>query len=141
MPKSIVLIRERHGSGIGTQQNMLAFGGVHRPADAVQAFAQCIAAALVNGRLVLHAGVAVAQGHDGGDLNGLEHAVVVVAFDRGQGFDHLPVAAAEADAPAGHVVALAHRGELDADVGRAGRRQESLAACSHRRRRRRRRSR
>ena len=28
MPKSMVLIRERHGSGIGTQQNMLALGGV-----------------------------------------------------------------------------------------------------------------
>src|SRR5215212_6323785 len=28
MPKSMVLMRERHGSGIGTQQNMLAFGGV-----------------------------------------------------------------------------------------------------------------
>jgi hypothetical protein len=35
MPKSIVLMRERHGSGIGTQQNMVALGGVTgQPIDA-----------------------------------------------------------------------------------------------------------
>ena len=35
------------------------------------------------------------------------------------------IAAAEADAPAGHVVALAHRRELDAHVDRAGRGQKA----------------
>ena len=65
------------------------------------------------------------HGDDAGDLDRLEHAVVVVALDRRQGVDHLLVAGAETDAPAGHVVGLAHRRELDADVLGALGRQEA----------------
>ncbi len=113
------------GLGDGHPAEHAGFGGRHGPADAGQAFDEGVAAAFVDGSLLLHAGVAVAEGHDGGDLHGLEHAVVVVAFDRGESFDHLAVAGAEADAPAGHVVAFAHRGEFDADIGGTGRGQEA----------------
>ena len=68
---------------------------------------------------------AVPHGDDGGDLHGLEDAVVVVAFDRREGPDHFAVAAAEADPPAGHAVAFAHRRQFDADVDRAGRGEET----------------
>ena len=76
-------------------------------------------------RLGLDRGVGVPQGDDRGDLDRLEQAVVVIALDDAQGPHHLRVAAAEADPPAGHVVALAHRGELDAHLLRPRRGQEA----------------
>ena len=51
-----------------------------------------------------------------GDLDRLEDAVVVIALDGRQRADHLGVAGAEAEPPAGHVVALAHGRRLDADL-------------------------
>src|SRR5437764_862342 len=56
--------------------------------------------------------------HNRGDLDRLKQAVVVIALDNAQGPNHFRIAAAIADAPAGHVVALAHRREFDADVFR-----------------------
>src|SRR5436853_631189 len=72
---------------------------------------------VVNSGLAFHTGIALPQRHDGGDLHGLEHSVIVIAFDRGEGLDHLTIAGAEADAPTGHVVAFAHRREFDAHLG------------------------
>ena len=61
------------------------------------------------------------QRRDRRELRRLEDAVVVIALDRAERFDHLAMAGAEADAPAGHVVAFAHRREFDADFLGAGR--------------------
>jgi hypothetical protein len=57
---------------------------------------------------------------DRGDLDRRERAVVVVALDARERRDQVAVADHEADAPAGHVVALAHREELDGDVRAPG---------------------
>ena len=69
--------------------------------------------------------LAVPQRHDAGNLNRLEDAVVVIALDRRQGAHHLGVAGTEAEPPAGHVEALAHRGRFDADLLGAGHAQEA----------------
>src|SRR5262245_124894 len=65
---------------------------------------------LVHGRLVPF------QGHDPGDLDGLEGAVVEVGLDPGQGVDHAGIAAHEGQPPARHVVRLGGREDLDADL-------------------------
>ena len=57
---------------------------------------------------------------DGGDLDGREGAVVEVALEAREGGDEHRVADHEADAPAGHVVALRQSEELDGDVFGAG---------------------
>ena len=57
---------------------------------------------------------------DGGDLDGREGAVVEVALDSAEGGDQLGVSDHEADAPAGHVVALGEGEEFDGDIFRAG---------------------
>src|SRR5262249_15835369 len=56
------------------------FRPVHVPANAAQAVYQHVAAALILGGLTIHQFIAVAQGEDAGNLNGLEDAVVVVAL-------------------------------------------------------------
>mmetsp|Transcript_2839 Transcript_2839/g.7339 ORF Transcript_2839/g.7339 Transcript_2839/m.7339 type:complete len:399 (+) Transcript_2839:976-2172(+) len=89
---------------------------VDRPAGFNQAFVQHVAAPLVAGGDVLHALLVALQRGDGGDLQRREGAVVVVALDAGQRGDEVGVADHEADAPAGHVVALAEREELHRHV-------------------------
>src|SRR5262249_45555712 len=77
------------------------------PADPLQALNEHVAALLVLDGLAVHQLLAKAHGHDAGDLDRLEDAVIVVALDGRQGADHLRVAGAEAQPPTGHVVALA----------------------------------
>src|SRR3954464_1011057 len=57
-----------------------------------------------------------AHGNDAGDLDRRENSVVVITLDRAQCLDHLAIARAEPHSPAGHVVALAHRRELNAQI-------------------------
>jgi hypothetical protein len=63
-------------------------------------------------------------GDDHGDLNRLE-IKAVVPHDRSQATNHVAVATTQTDPPAGHAVALAHRRELDANILRTRRRQET----------------
>src|SRR3954469_3764812 len=86
------------------------------PAEAIEAAADNVAALGVNLRLLIGRFGVLAHGDDAGDLNRRENAVIVIAFDRRERFYHLRISRAEAHAPAGHVVALAHGGEFDAQV-------------------------
>ena len=138
MAKSMRSHLRRPGLGNFGPDEHAGLGALDWPADAFQPFAEHVAAALIDGRLGLDRRVGVAQGHDGGDLDGPEHAVIVIALDRRQGADHLGVARGKTDPPAGHVVALAHRGEFDAHVDAPQARPESWASCSRRTSRRRR---
>ncbi len=54
------------------------------------------------------------------DLDGREGAVVEVALEAREGVDEHRIADHEADAPAGHVVALGQSEELDGDIFCAG---------------------
>jgi len=63
-----------------------------------------------------HALLIALQRDDAGDLDGLEGAVIQVGLDAGQRMDHLRVAAHEAQPPAGHIVRLRRREELDPDL-------------------------
>ena len=63
--------------------------------------------------------LALAQGDDGGDLDGLEDSVIEIAFNAREGADHAGVPEAEADAPSGHVVTFRERENLDGDIFRA----------------------
>ena len=56
------------------------------------------------------------EGGGGGDLDRREGAVVEIGFDPSQRSDQPLVADREADAPAGHVVGLGKRRELDRDI-------------------------
>ena len=58
----------------------------------------------------------VAERDDSGNLNCLEHAVVVIALDDRERSHHLGIATAKADSPTGHIVAFAHRREFDAHI-------------------------
>ncbi len=62
------------------------------PAQPRQAVAQRVAADLVLGSQAFDRGVAMTHGNDGGDLDRLKDAVIVIPFDRGQGPDHFRVA-------------------------------------------------
>src|SRR5262249_7000758 len=77
---------------------------------------QHVAPLLVLLRLPLDQLLALTQGDDAGNLDWLEDAVVVVTLDRGQGPHHFGIPRTEAEPPAGHVVPLAHRRRLDADL-------------------------
>src|SRR6476661_5424664 len=88
----------------------------HRPADLVEAVDEDVAALAVQLHDVSHALLLALQRDDGRDLDGLEGAVVEVRLDAGQGVDHLAVAAHEAHPPAGHVVGLGQREDLDPHV-------------------------
>src|SRR6476620_1706003 len=65
------------------------------------------------------------QRDDRGDLDGLKQAIIVITLDDAESPHHFCIAAAIADAPAGHVVALAHGCEFDTYVLRAGRGQKT----------------
>ena len=56
---------------------------------------------------------------DGRHLNRRKCAVIVIALDASQRVHQMRIADHEADAPAGHVVALAHGEELNGDVFRS----------------------
>ena len=95
-------------------------GLVHMPAGGGQALAQDVAAALILAADLAQTVLGTLQGGDGGDLDGGEGAIVQVGLDTGQGTDQVGVAAHEADAPTGHVVALGQGKEFDGDLGGPG---------------------
>ncbi len=90
------------------------------PAELVEAFDEDVAAAAVDVADFGDAVLRPLQREDAGDLDGREGAVVEVAFEAGEGVHEDGVADHEADAPAGHVVALGEGEELDGDVFGAG---------------------
>ncbi len=96
------------------------FGWIDFPFDSLALLDEYIASFFVDEGLFLDFGIAFAHADDGGDLNGLEDPVIVIAFDCAERFDEFFVADAETDSPAGHVVGFAHGGEFDADVLSAG---------------------
>src|SRR6266566_2280027 len=55
----------------------------------------------------------------GGDLYGLEDAVVEIAFYASQRGDQFSISQAEPDTPAGHVIALRHGIDFDCMIGSA----------------------
>src|SRR5262245_16031951 len=95
------------------------------PPGRVQPLDQSVAAFAIDFDDLGHHVIAVAQGDDGRDLNRLEHAVIEVAFDPGQGSDRLAVTDAEAHPPPGHRVTLRHREHLDRHVLRPWRLQDA----------------
>src|SRR5439155_1338378 len=63
-----------------------------------------------------HARLIALERDDAGDLDRLEGAVVQIGLDARQRMDHPGVAAHEGEPPAGHVVRLRRREDLDADL-------------------------
>jgi hypothetical protein len=94
--------------------------GIDFPAKLVEAVDQDVAAGFVICNDFGYTFLRAVEGGDGGDLDGGEGAVVEVALDAAERGDELLVADHEADAPAGHVVALGEGEELDGDVLGAG---------------------
>ena len=92
----------------------------HVPAALVQAFDEDVAAAAVVFADLGDAFLRAFEREDAAHLDGREGAVVEVALESGEGGDEVGVADHEADAPAGHVVALRQGEELDGDVFGAG---------------------
>src|SRR6058998_1665053 len=90
----------------------------HVPADLVEPVDQNVAALSVNLDDLVDTLLVGLEGDDAGDLDRLEGAVVQVGLDARQRGDHPGVAADEAEAPAGHVVRLRGREDLDADLAR-----------------------
>src|SRR5438477_6174087 len=88
----------------------------HAPAELVEPIDQHVAALAMHLDDLADALLVAFQRHDAGDLDRLERPVVEVRLDPGQRADHLRVAAHEAQAPAGHVVGLRGREDLDADL-------------------------
>ena len=76
------------------------------PADAVQAFDEAVAPFLIHVADLVHAVFGAVEGHGGGNLDGLEHAVIQIALDACQGMDKILVAHGKTHAPAGHGIAL-----------------------------------
>src|SRR5215813_13172490 len=93
-----------------------ALGLRHGPADLVETVDENVPPLAMELHDLLHYALFALEGHDGGDLDGLEGAVVEIRLDAGQGVDHARVAADESHAPARHVVRLGHGEELDAHV-------------------------
>src|SRR5258706_1125595 len=85
----------------------------------VQAAHHDVAALLVLRAVLLDAVLRPFERDDRRDLDRRERAVVVVALDARERVDEILVAHHETDAPAGHVVALRHREELDRDIAHA----------------------
>ena len=86
----------------------------------MQSLAEHVATALVLLNHLRHAILRAVERGDRGDLYRGEGAVIVIAFDPRQCVDQFLVANHEPDAPASHVVTLAHGEELDGHVARAG---------------------
>src|SRR5207245_342189 len=105
---------ESVGNGCPHEHGALGLG--HAPADLVEPVHEDVATLLVELHDVAHHGLLALQGDDGRDLNGLEGAVVEVGLDPAEGVDHARIAAHEAHPPAGHVVGLREREDLDPDL-------------------------
>lgn len=82
----------------------------------MQAFDHYVTAVFVFFSDFFDAFLRTVQGLDRADLNRRERAIVVVALNAGQCADEFTVSDHEADTPAGHVVALTHREELNGHV-------------------------
>src|SRR6185312_12478773 len=80
---------------------------------------QYVATVLVRRADTFRVFLAFAEGDDRRDLDGLESAVIEIAFDAREGGNHTGVAEAEADAPSRHFVALRHGKDFDREVFRA----------------------
>src|SRR5262244_338270 len=102
-------------------------GRIDHPARLVQPLHHHVAAPLVPEPDLVDARLGSFERDDRRDLDRREGPVVVVALDAGERLHHVGVADHEADAPAGHVVALRHREELDRDFARAGHLQDRRA--------------
>ena len=87
-------------------------GPLDLPADPVQAVAQGVAAAFVDGGGLGRVVGQVPQGDRGRDLDGLEAPVVEVALQLGQSRHHVGAAQHERHPPARHRKRLGHRIEL-----------------------------
>src|SRR4030095_9981504 len=112
------------GLGDGRPHEHGPLGLLHLPADLVEPVDERVAPLAVHLVDLAHDLLVALEGHDAGDLDGLEHAVVEVGLHPRQGVDHLAVAAAEGQAPARHVVGLRGREELHAHVLGAGHLEE-----------------
>src|SRR6266571_5268075 len=95
-----------------------------RPAHLVEPVDERVAALAVDLVDLADDRLVALQRDDPGDLDGLEDAVVEIRLDPRERVDHPRISAAEGEAPAGHVVRLRQREELDADVLRAGHLEE-----------------
>src|ERR1700683_1289982 len=87
----------------------------HVPASAISPSDEGVPALLIYAANLLGILGALAQRDDGGDLNGLEHAVIEIAFDARQSSDHFLIPDAEPPPPARHVEALRHGVNLHCD--------------------------
>src|SRR5215831_17069600 len=96
----------------------------HAPAELVEAVHQHVTAFSMDLDDLLDALLVGLERHDAGDLDRLEGAVVEVRLDAGEGADHTCVAADEPKPPPRHVVRFRGREDLDADLSRAGYREE-----------------
>lgn len=99
--------------GDGGPEEHAAFWFFDRPTGTIEALDEEVATLLVQVADLVSFILALAQGDDGGDLDGLEVTVIEIALDASEGLDHAGVAENEADAPAGHVVAFGHGEDLD----------------------------
>src|SRR3972149_7152761 len=90
------------------------------PPRTLQSVNQRIAALLVYQANLLDAVLRPVQSLNRGDLDRLKKSVVGIALVARQGVDDVLVTDREANAPAGHVVALRQREELDAHILGAG---------------------
>src|SRR2546422_6946382 len=93
-----------------------ALGLRHRPAELVEPVDEDVAALSVDLDDLGHARLIALERDDAGDLDRLEGAVVQIGLDARQRMDHPGVAAHEGEPPAGHVVRLRRREDLDADL-------------------------
>ena len=104
------------GLGDGRPHEHGPLGGRQVPPDAVEPVAQRVAPGQVGLvdplRVVGH----LVHGHDGGDLDGLEGAVVEVALELGERGDDLGVAHQERHPPPRHRERLGERVQLDGHV-------------------------
>src|SRR5438093_416812 len=105
------------GNGSPHEHRALRLG--HVPAELVEPVHQDVPALSMKLDDLVDALLVALERDNAGDLDRLEGAVVQVRLDAGQHGDHSGVAADEAETPAGHVVRLRGREDLDADVARA----------------------
>src|SRR5712692_115049 len=120
-------LERAHGAeGVGNRRpdEHRALGFRHGPAELVEAVHQHVAPLLMQPDDLAHAGLVAFERDDGGNLDGLEGAVVEVGLDARQGIYHAGIAAHEAHPPAGHVVRLRQRENLHPDILGPGRRKE-----------------
>ena len=103
----------------------MPFGGGHVDADRRERVDDEVAAARVDRAHLADGVVAVVERGDRRQLHRLEHARVDVRLQPPVGLDRLGVADDRGRPPAGHVVALGQREDLDADLLGARRLEEA----------------